>query len=55
VSGDSGSALATTWEAKHVMGLTSGALLKHSVGASLDGQARQFTRAWKHRSTDVED
>ncbi len=55
MSGDSASALATTWEAEQTMGFTSAARLKRSVGASLEVQARQFVRAWKRRMAEAGD
>ena len=42
--------LATTWEATASIGITSGSMLKSSVGKTLDDQSAQFVEAWRMRA-----
>jgi hypothetical protein len=46
------SVLASTWEAAAEIGITSGVLLRSSLGKTLDEQAREFARDWEKRATD---
>jgi len=46
------SVLASTWEAAAEIGITSGVLLRSSLGKTLDEQACEFARDWEKRATD---